>query len=637
MTRYYHFYAIILGLILSNRALAFDFEVGGFHYTITSANTATIEQIDNVTEEVTIPETVSFEGHKLQVTAIGAGLIPFSDRAMIRKVVLPETIQTIGYGTFLYCESLEQINLPKDLKVIESEAFNQCRQLQINDWPGGLCTIGEYAFAACENLNAVQLPSSLESIGRNAFNSSGITSLHIDSGSAVSFGDYAFINCMRLKEVTVDADVKDAISQEMFRNCQSLESAIFNGTIIGQYGQFILSEAFCGCISLKTVVLPKGVTRIYSQAFQDCSSLESIDLGDRLTELNVEAFANCGLRSINLPETLTAIGPAVFRGCQNLESLTLPLRIENVSGYFDSESGIKRLEVKNRKPIGINEFECEYANLFSRVTLVVPSGSKELYAQHDIWGRFEKIEETEPVLYTFYADFSIKGEGRLLWNDQAYSDGERIEVTEGEIIRLKQEPVNDVDSVVWLYLGTGENIKLHRDSVFTFVVTQDVSPSVTFRTIVRNEQVMLTVKQSELGEVKLKINKGKRAELKVEPDDGWKVNCISMNGADITSLLSDNSFFVTEPLQEDSEVVVAFEQSGADTIKDNETPSLRVRANNGTLMIDNAILNSWIDIYTIDGTAVKHLHVGKSTVSTQLPLHRVYLIKNGKTTVKIRL
>lgn len=632
MTRYYHLYAVILSLILSNRALAFDFEADGCHYTITSANTVTIEQIDNVTEEVTIPETVSFEGHELQVTAIGAGLIPFSDRAMIRKVVLPETIQTIGYGTFLYCESLEQINLPKGLKVIESEAFNQCRRLQIKEWPDGLCTIGEYAFAACENLNAVQLPSSLESIGRNAFNSSGITSLHIDGGGAVSFGDYAFINCMRLKEVTVDADVKYAISQEMFYNCQSLESAIFNGI-----GQFILSEAFCGCISLKTVVLPKGVTRIYSQAFQDCSSLESIDLGDRLTELNVEAFANCGLRSINLPETLTAIGPAVFRGCQNLESLTLPLRIENVSGYFDSESGIKRLEVKNRKPIGINEFECEYANLFSRVTLVVPSGSKELYAQHDIWGRFEKIEETEPVLYTFYADFSIKGEGRLLWNDQAYSDGERIEVTEGDIIRIKQEPINDVDSVVWLYLGTGESIKLHCDSVFTFVVTQDVSPSVTFRSLVRNEQVLLTVKQSELGEVKLNIIKGKRAELKVEPDDGWKVNCISLNGADITSLLSDNSFFVTEPLLEDSEVVVAFELSGADTIKDNETPSLSVRANNGTLMIDNAIPNSRIDIYTIDGTAVKHLHVGKTTVSTQLPLHRVYLIKNGKTTVKIRL
>ena len=285
MTRYYHFYAIILGLILSNRALAFDFEVGGFHYTITSANTATIEQIDNVTEEVTIPETVSFEGHKLQVTAIGAGLIPFSDRAMIRKVVLPETIQTIGYGAFLYCESLEHINLPKGLKVIETSAFNKCRQLQIKEWPDGLRTIGEYAFAACENLTEVHLPSSLKSLGWNAFNSSGITSLHIDGGGTVSFGDYAFYNCLRLKEVTVDADVKDVISQDMFYNCQSLESAIFNGNISGQNGQFVLSEAFLGCISLKTVVLPKGVTRIYSQAFQDCSSLESIDLGDRLTEL----------------------------------------------------------------------------------------------------------------------------------------------------------------------------------------------------------------------------------------------------------------------------------------------------------------------------------------------------------------
>lgn len=637
MNRYYHLITIILGLILSNRTFAFDFETGGFHYTITSSNTTTIEQIDKVTEELTIPATVYFEGHELQVTAIGSGLIPLSDRAIIRKVVLPETIQAIGYGTFLYCESLEHINLPKGLKTIENEAFNQCRQLQIEDWPDSLRTIGDYAFAACENLTAVHLPPSLKSIGRNAFNSSGITSLHIDGGGAVSFGDYAFYNCLQLKDVTVDADVKDVISQDMFYNCQSLESAIFNGIISGQNGQFVLSEAFLGCSSLKTVVLPKGLTRINSQAFQDCSSLESIDLGDQLTELNTEAFANCGLRSITLPETLVNIGPAVFRGCQNLESLTLPLRIENVSGYFDSESGIKRLEVKNRKPIGINEFECEYANLFSRVTLVVPSGSKELYSQHNIWGRFEKIEEADPVLYTYYADFSIKGQGRLIWNDRVCSNGERIELTEGDTIRLRQEPVNEIDSVVWLYLGTEGSIKMHRDSVYSFVVTQDVSPSVTFRTLTIIEQVLLTVKQSELGEVRLNHLKGKHAELKVEPDEGWKVNCVSLNGTDVTNLLNDNGFLITEPIQEDSEVVVAFERSGTDNIENNDAPPLRVRANNGTLMIDNAIPNSRIDIYTIDGTAIKHLHVGKSTVSTQLPIHRVYLIKNGKKTVKIRL
>lgn len=636
MTRYCHLFAIILGLILPNTALAFDFEADGFYYSITSANTARIEQIDDVTEELTIPATVSFEGHELIVTATGGGLIPFSDRAKIRKVVLPETIQTIGYGTFVQCESLEHINLPKGLKVIENEAFNQCRQLQIEDWPDSLCTIGEYAFAACENLTEVHL-SSLKSLGWNAFNSSGITSLHIDGGGAVSFGDYAFYNCLRLKEVTVDADVKDVISQDMFYNCQSLESAIFNGNISGQNGQFVLSEAFLGCISLKTVVLPKGITRIRSRAFQDCLSLESIDLGDQLIELNSEAFANCGLKGIILPETLVGIGPAVFQGCQNLESLTLPLRIENVSGYFDSTSGIKRLELKNRKPIGINEFECEYANLFSRVTLVVPSGSKELYAQHNIWGRFENIEEAEPVLYTYYADFSITGQGRLLWNDTVCSDGERIELTEGDTIRLRQEPVNETDSVVWLFLSNEESIKMHRDSVYSFVVTKDVSPSITFRTITRIEQVLLTVKQSELGEVRLNLLKGKHAELKVVPDEGWKVNCVSLNGTDITNHLNDNGFLITEPIQEDSEVVVAFEQSEIENIENNETPPLRVRANNGTLMIDNANPNSRIDIYTIDGTAIKHLHVGKSTVCTQLPIHRVYLIKNGKKTVKIRL
>ena len=639
MTRNNYLFPIILGLLLSNRVLAFDFEIDGFRYSITSASTVTLEQIDNVTEEVRVPATVSFEGHELQVTALGGALIPYSDKSIIRKVILPESIKTIGYGAFNNCDSLRHINLPENLQTIDVDAFSNCRQLIINDWPKRLRSIGENAFVACDSLTTVHLPSTLERIGRRAFNYSGITSLHIDGGGAVSFDDYAFINCQRLKEVTIDADVISSISLQMFYNCQSLESVIFNGTIVGQHGQYILSEAFCGCVSLKTILLPKGVTYIGSSAFADCSALESIDLGDQLIELSLEAFANSGIRSINLPETLTQIGTAVFRGCKNLESLTLPVRIKSVRGYFDEMSGIKRMEVKNRTPAGINEQE--YANLFSRVTLVVPSGSKDLYKQHNIWGRFEKIEEAPPVIYTFYADFHVQGEGRLLWNDTAYANGERIELTEGDTIRIRQEPVNDVDSIVWVYLGYNESIeksiRLHRDSVYTFVVKEDVTLSVYFRTITKDEKVLLTVKQSELGVVKLAIAKGKRAEIMVAPDGGWKVNCVSLNGMDITSLLSDGSILATDTLQEDAEIVVAFEQLGPDNLEKREKPTLRVRAHNGTLMIDNAIIDSWIDIYTLDGCSVKHLHTTQPTVSIQLPLHRVYLIKNGNKVVKIRL
>ena len=636
MIKYCRVLSIILGLMLSNSTFAYDFEINGFNYNITSPTTATLEQIDSVTAEVIIPATVTFEGHELTVTALGSGLIPYSEKLVIRKAVLPETIETIGYGAFLYCESLQYVNLPKNLQIIESEAFSQCHQLVIDEWPDQLRKIGNDAFVACDSLTSVHLPGTMESIGMWAFNYSGITSLRIDRGGPVALGDYSFINCKRLKEVTFDADVNGAIGQQMFYQCESLESAVFNGSITPVYGSsYMGGEAFRGCVSLKTVRLPKGLTNINSGAFAECQSLESIDLGDQLTDLNLEAFANSGLRSITLPETLTNIGPIVFWGCKNLESITLPLRVERICGYFDSTSGITRMEVKNRVPLGINEYE--WIDLYNRITLVVPAGSKDLYAQHDIWGRFEKIEEAAPERFTYYADFNIKGEGRLLWNGKPCVSGDRIELTEGDTIQIRQEPVNESDSVVWVYMGNDENVKLHRDSVYTFVVTKDINLSVFFRTRVIVEQVQVTLKQTELGVVKLDLTKGKRAEIKIQPDDGWKVNCISQDGIDVTSRLTDTGFLVTEPLQEDTEIVIAFERTGSDNIEQRESAPFRVRAFNGTLMIDNVTPNSLIDIYRTDGSLVKQLHAKQSSLSIQLPIHQIYLIKIANNIVKIRL
>ena len=44
--------------------------------------------------------------------------------------------------------------------------------------------------------------------------------------------------------------------------------------------EVICDDAFMGCISLKSIVLPKSVTSIGYYAFSDCSSLQSIWLAN---------------------------------------------------------------------------------------------------------------------------------------------------------------------------------------------------------------------------------------------------------------------------------------------------------------------------------------------------------------------
>lgn len=633
--------ALMLAAAVGIQAQTYDFEVDGRYYTITSPTTVTLEQIDQVGTEISIDPTVDYEGRQLTVTALSGGLIPYTlDRSVIERVVLPETIETIGQSTFVACESLRQINLPQCLRVVGVDAFNSCAQLRIDAWPDSLRTIGEDAFAGCSSLGEVTLPERLESIGNRAFNYSGVTAVRLTSRQ-VKLGEGVFRYCDKLKSLTVEGDVLESIPGEMCWNCQSLESVVFKGSVIQTTSYVTRSvgrKAFLDCASLSTVVLPEGVTFIGSSAFQGCSSLETILLDSQITYIEPEAFYNSGLKQIELPEMLTTLGGAVFYGCWQLESLTLPLRIDRLIGFIDGASGIKRLVLKQRVPQDINQWD--FVELYDKVTLVVPAGSRELYAQHEAWGQFSQIVEAEPEKYTFYADISVKGQGRLFWNDRVCADGEHFAMTEGDTVSLRQEPVNDNDSVIWLNFRNmnNGNVPLHRDSTYSFVVAGDIGLHASFRTLTEDpELVEVVIRQAELGNVALAVEKGRNLEFTVNPDEGWAVNSITLNGEDITERLSDTQILSTGPLEGDALISIAFEKNSTDAIAGLAAEDrLRVRGHAGVLYIDHAEPGD-ISVYGLDGKLLRRVPVTGPTMSLQLPPDSVYIISNGKKTVKIRL
>jgi hypothetical protein len=88
-------------------------------------------------------------------------------------------------------------------------------------------SIGYWAFCYCDGLTSVTIPSSVTSIGRDAFcNCSGLTSVMIPN-SVTSIGYYAFENCRGLTSVTI-GDSVTSIGLEAFRGCSGLTSMIFN-------------------------------------------------------------------------------------------------------------------------------------------------------------------------------------------------------------------------------------------------------------------------------------------------------------------------------------------------------------------------------------------------------------------------
>jgi len=73
--------------------------------------------------------------------------------------------------------------------------------------------------------------------------------------------------------------------------------------------------AFDRCRSLKSIIIPEGVTKIKEGTFHGCTSMESIVIPDSVTEIGDYAFYGCSsLKKVSLPKKVD-LGYDVFYVC----------------------------------------------------------------------------------------------------------------------------------------------------------------------------------------------------------------------------------------------------------------------------------------------------------------------------------
>lgn len=93
----------------------------------------------------------------------------------------------------------------------------------------------------------------------------------------------------------------------------------------------IADTVFYQKTSIKSVVLPSGITTIGANTFRE-SSLESINLPEGLTTIKDMAFSKCAsLKDVTLPSSLTSLGQYAFLYCSSLTKITIPGSIKTVS------------------------------------------------------------------------------------------------------------------------------------------------------------------------------------------------------------------------------------------------------------------------------------------------------------------
>lgn len=175
-------------------------------------------------EEVNIPNKLTQLGSS---TKGGA----FARCKNLKKISLG-SVEEIGFGCFMGCESLEKIYIPISVKKIDDYAFSECTALkeiefEESDITGNGMSIGQAAFSECENLEIINFPIRITKI----------------YGSSFSFPG-AFADCTKLKKIVFGAELNQ-IENGAFARCDSLQEIYFcgNAPIFGSSSSDIVFPA----------------------------------------------------------------------------------------------------------------------------------------------------------------------------------------------------------------------------------------------------------------------------------------------------------------------------------------------------------------------------------------------------------
>lgn len=116
---------------------------------------------------------------------------------------------------------------------------------------------------------------------------------------------------------------------------------VIPSAINGVRVKVIAANAFKGCTTITSVIVPEGVTSIGNGAFDECRNMTAITIPDGVVSIGDNAFTDCNsLESVTFPDSVTSMGVGVFYYCYDLTSVKLPAGITEIPGstfiYCDS-------------------------------------------------------------------------------------------------------------------------------------------------------------------------------------------------------------------------------------------------------------------------------------------------------------
>ncbi len=247
--------------------------------TVLDVSATTIKEYEG-SEGTLSPQTTLYSANEFPPFSFYNGFI--TKASIIKSILLPNSITSIGADAFSNCFGLTYIEIPNSVTIIGDGSFDGCTCLSKISMPNSVKTIGRFAFYKC-GLEDLTLPDSVSEIGEYAFAACTLISNDLVIPTTLSnIGVSTFQSCSGIKGSLVLPNTISVIGENAFNGCTGFSGGLLIPNSVISIG----SHAFFGCTGLTSITIPQSVKSIGSWAFCynykldsiHANSLEPIDL-----------------------------------------------------------------------------------------------------------------------------------------------------------------------------------------------------------------------------------------------------------------------------------------------------------------------------------------------------------------------
>ena len=302
---------------------------------------------------------------------------------------IPVAIESIAANAFKGNKKITKLVVGDNVKEIGVSAFESCTALTTIDFRGesGALKIDARAFYGCPMLRDLALPKNLKVLGTQAFGDNQLVrSITLNCSGEVEFANGVFADDEgygNVAHLVIGENMGVFEINGVFSGCTlskieiqgnnpnyaaDEDGVLYNSDMTklifypyGQTKQYVFpttvtaigAGVFEGKTNITQITIPKQITEIGEGAFKN-SALTSVTFESGRTAnltIGASAFEGCiALTELDIPETTVAIGDRAFANCSLLESISLPATLttfgtNGAATIFEGCSDISEISV----------------------------------------------------------------------------------------------------------------------------------------------------------------------------------------------------------------------------------------------------------------------------------------------------